>query len=56
MVSVAEGFGNWSVEEVGWAGVVGVVEDAAGSVGGPGDAVMGGDIIWVVVKAEAFKS
>src|SRR5580692_928866 len=34
VVAVAEGFGDGEAEEVGGTGVVGVVEDAVGAVGG----------------------
>ena len=56
VVAVGEDFGDGDAAEVGGAGVVGVVEEAAGGVGGAGDAVGGFGVgVWrVVAFAEAF--
>lgn len=55
MVAVAEGFGDGDAEEFGGAGVVGVVEETAGGVGGTGDTIFSQRVLGVVGFAEAFE-
>ncbi len=54
VVAVAEDVGDGEAEEVGGAGVVGVVEDAVGGVGGAGDLLVGWDVFGVQVGSVAF--
>ena len=55
VVAVAERLGDGNAEEFGGAGVVGVVEQAAGAVGGAGYSGCGHGVFGAIAFAEAFE-
>ena len=56
VVTVGKDFGDERAAEVGGAGVLGVVEQAAGAVGGAGQAIEGFGVSRGVWSAEAFEA